>query len=153
MHDGGLCQCNGKILGLMSHWHQIGFVFFSFLSDIALAAFRSNKLVGGPMFNGAAAHPFQNNRISEGPVLSRGTHHASSCLDRAHMGLCCTILCHVFYCILFPINILFCIPLPILSVCPHAHVVIAVTWWPRRPFVTWFLCALTDFFSQIGARN
>jgi hypothetical protein len=94
------------------------------------------------MFNGAAAHPFQNNRIGEGPVLSesRGTHHASSCLDRAHMCLRFTILCHVFYCFFFvPINILFRIlfriPLPVLRVCLRVRVV-----------VTGF-CVLSQIFS------
>src|SRR6266851_2412233 len=78
-------------------WHQIGFLFFSFFTDIALAAFHSNKLIGGPMFNGAAAHPFQNNHIGESLVLSRDMHHASSCLDQAHMGF---MFYHTVSCIL-----------------------------------------------------
>ncbi len=43
MHNGGLCQCNGEMLGLMLCWHQIGLFFlFSFFTD--LATFHYNKL-------------------------------------------------------------------------------------------------------------
>jgi hypothetical protein len=48
MRDGGLCQCDGEMSGLMSRWHQIGLSFlFSFFTDHA--TFCSNKLVSGAM--------------------------------------------------------------------------------------------------------
>ncbi len=129
MCDGGLCQCDRKILGLMS-CAGIRLGFFSFLFSLTLPLQLSVQTSSSAAPCSMVLLPIPSKTITSVRAQSSLRTHIMRypVWTGPTWGLCFTILCHVFYCFFFSNKHFIPHSPPILSVCPHVHVVIAVTW-------------------------
>jgi hypothetical protein len=90
-YDDGLCQHDGKISGLVLHWHQFSLSSLYLCSSQRSFDYRySNKSWCIISQACVQQHQFpfmiKAPMLVQGPVIGRGTHCALSSLDRAHMG-------------------------------------------------------------------
>src|SRR6266851_7510546 len=122
MCNGGLCQCDGKILGLMLR-AGIRLGFFSFLFSLTLPLQLSIQTSSSVAPCSMVLLPIPSKTITS----ARAWSSLGTCImrhpvwTRPTWGLCFTILCHVFYYFFFSNKHFILHSPPILSVSPPAH--------------------------------